>query len=232
MRRSFWTELLDLLSPRRCAGCGDRLAPTETVFCHVCWWHMPLTHFEDQALDNKMARMFWGLLPLERAVALFDYEPGTEVANMIHAIKYFDRPDIAEEMGRIMADRLSAKGFFEGIDAMVPVPLSADRLRERGYNQSEMIARGIGERTGLPIYNKVLARKAFKGSQTRLNPYERKENVEHAFELVDGGNIAGRHLLLVDDVMTTGSTLLACGRLLAQEADVRVSVLTLGYTGW
>ncbi len=232
MERSFWTELLDFLSPRRCAGCGNRLSATESVFCHECWWHMPLTHYEDNALENRMARTFWGLLPMERAAALFFYEPNTEMANMIHAVKYFDRPDLAENMGRIVAVRFAKKGFFETVDAMVPVPLSPDRLKQRGYNQSEMIARGIGEVTAIPIYNKVLARRTFQGSQTRLNPFERRDNVEHAFVLSDGSQLTGKHLLLVDDVMTTGSTLLACGELLAQQKGVKVSILTLGYTSW
>jgi ComF family protein len=230
MKTSFWTKLFDLFAPRRCAGCGRRLSAEESVFCAVCQLHVPLTHFSHDVYDNPMARLFWGLLPTERAAALFYYEPNTEVAHLLHAIKYFDRPDLAEAMGCLVAERLTTVGFFEGIDGIVPVPLSADRCRQRGYNQCELIAQGVSRVTGLPIYNNVLVRTTFQGSQTHLNAFERRENVSHSFVLTDAADLSDRHLLLLDDVVTTGSTLLACGQQLRQISGVRLSFLTLGFT--
>lgn len=220
--------MLDLFSPRRCVGCSGRLMPSEAVLCSDCLWHMPLTHFSQHACDNPMARLFWGLFPIERAAALFYYEPNTRMASMIHAMKYYNRSDVAENMGRMVARSFMDDGFFDGIDAIVPIPLSKDRQRQRGYNQSERIASGISSVTGIPVYNKVLGRKTFAGSQTRLNVYQRRENVEQAFRLQDAASLTGRHLLLVDDVVTTGSTIAACGRLLQQIPDVKISVLALG----
>ena len=228
MKTSFWTKLLDLFSPRLCVGCGNRLMPSEAVLCSDCLLHMPLTHFSQHAFDNPMARLFWGLFPVERAAALFFYEPNTQMANMIHAMKYYDRSDVAENMGVLVARSFMADGFFDGIDAIVPVPLSKDRLRQRGYNQSECIASGVSQVTRIPVCKKVLGRKTFAGSQTHLSVYQRRENVEQAFHLQDAVSLSGHHLLLVDDVVTTGSTIAACGRLLQQIPDVRISVLALG----
>ena len=132
-------------------------------------------------------------------------------------------------MGRQLAYKLSAKGFFEDIDALVPVPLTSDRLRERGYNQSHHIALGIGTVTGIPVYPNILERTQFQVSQTHQNLYERRENVRNAFRLADDRSLSGRHVLLVDDVITTGSTLLACATELLKTPGVRVSIATLGW---
>ena len=230
MRTSFWTKLLDLIAPRTCVVCGQRLSPEETALCPACMLHLPLTHYADQPLDNPLARLFWGQFPIERATALFYYEPHSELAEIIYSLKYRNRPEVGWQMGHIAARYLQDSGFFEGIDALVPVPIARKRKRQRGYNQGEEIARGISEATGLPICQKVVERCEFKQSQTRLNPYERRDNVEQAFRLTDPDRIAHRHLLLIDDIITTGSTINACARQLAQAPDVRISVFALGYS--
>ena len=120
--------------------------------------------------------------------------------------------------------------MFEGIDAIVPVPLARKRERERGYNQSLELAKGVSEVTGLPIYNKVVKRTKFMGSQTQRGRWERNENVEHVFELVDGDSINGKHLLLIDDVVTTGATIIACAQKMQKASNVKISVLALGFT--
>ena len=230
MKTSFWTKLLDLISPRLCVACGRRLSAEQSVLCAGCMLHMPLTGFSSQPLDNPLARLFWGQFPVERATAMFYYEPHSESAEIVYTLKYRHRPEVGQQAGQVLAHDLLAEGFFEGIDALVPVPLARKRQRQRGYNQSEEIARGISLATGLPIYNKVVERLDFKTSQTRLTPYERRENVEQAFRLLDARRIAHRHLLLVDDVITTGSIISACARQLCQAEGVRISVLALGYS--
>lgn len=132
-------------------------------------------------------------------------------------------------MGRMAAKELLMTDFFEGIEAVVPVPLAKKRERQRGYNQSLEIAKGISEATALPIYNKVVARTVFKGSQTNRGRWDRNENVEKAFLLTDGESVRGKHLLLVDDVVTTGATVIACAKELVKAGDVKVSVLSLGF---
>jgi len=230
MRTSLWTKLLDLIAPRTCVVCGRRLSAEEAVLCPACMLHLPLTHYAAHPFDNPLARLFWGQFPIERATALFFYEPHAELAELIYSLKYRNRPEVGRQMGRIAARSLLDEGFFEGIDALVPVPIARRRQRQRGYNQSREIACGISEATGIPIFSKVVERLEFRQSQTRLNPYERRENVEEAFRLTDPGRIAHRHLLLVDDVITTGSTINACARQLASAPDVRISVFALGYS--
>ena len=133
-------------------------------------------------------------------------------------------------MGRMVATELQRDGFFDGIDEIVPVPLTKERLRQRGYNQSEEIAKGINEITGLPINKDAVKRIVFKGSQTRRSRWDRQENVEYAFKLTHGEPIAGKHLLIVDDVVTTGATIIACAKELVKASNVKISVLSLGLT--
>lgn len=177
-----------------------------------------------------MAQLFWGQLPVERAAALMHYEPHSEMAQMVYRLKYDQRPDIGEDLGRIMANEMQQAGFFDGIDVILPVPLAPKRLRRRGYNQSEMLARGISEITGLPIVTRAVKRLYFRGSQTSLTRQERLENVEGVFQLRRGELLENRHVLLVDDVCTTGATILACGQTLKDIKGIKMSVLTLGFT--
>lgn len=226
---SIWQRLLDLIAPRLCVVCGRRLAPSERVICAVCNLHLPRTGYQLSAYDNPMARLFWGIIPVERVAALFFYEAGSRTSNILYDLKYHDRPEIGREMGRLMAREFMETGFFEGIDLIVPLPLARKRQRQRGYNQSMELARGISEATSLPIYNRIVRRASFVKSQTQMRRQERQENVEGAFELKDPASVHGRHVLLVDDVITTGATMTACARELLKAGDVRLSLLSLGF---
>jgi ComF family protein len=176
-----------------------------------------------------MAKMFWGQIPIERATALFYYEAHAETANILYELKYKNHPEIGETMGRMMARELQRADFFDGIDGIVPVPLAKKRERQRGYNQSMEIAKGVSEITSLPIYNKVVKRNTFSGSQTSKGRWERNENVENVFELIDGDSIRGKHLLIIDDVVTTGATIIACAKEIGKAEGVCFSVLSLGF---
>ena len=223
---SFWRRLLDLISPRLCVVCGHRLSVTEEAICSKCNFHLPRTGFHLNAYDNEMARLFWAQIPIERATAFFYYEPHAQTANIIYELKYKNRSDIGCTVGRMLAKEILPAGFFDGIDGIVPIPLAKKRLRQRGYNQSEEIAQGVSEITGLPIHKKAVRRTVFEGSQTNKGRWERHDNVERVFELKA---ISGRHLLLIDDVVTTGATCLACAKALCQAGGVRISILSLGF---
>lgn len=225
---SFWSRLLDLISPRLCVVCGNRLAVTEETLCSKCYLHLPRTDFANDLYENVMAKLFWGQIKLEKATALFYYEPHAETAQILYELKYKNHPEIGVVMGRMMAKELMKSGLFEDIDALVPVPLAKKRERERGYNQSLELAKGVSEVTGLPIANLVIRRTKFVGSQTKRGRWERNENVEHVFELVDD-NISDQHLLLIDDVVTTGATVIACAKEMQKASNVRISVLALGF---
>ena len=210
--------------------CGQRLAPAEAALCTSCHLHLPFTAFEHRPVDNPLARLFWGQLPVERAAAWFFYEPQAGTGLLIHDLKYHGRPLLAQHLGCIMARQMAAAHFFDGIDALVPVPLTRRRQWQRGYNQSMEICRGISQVTGLPIYNKVLRRSRFNASQTTMSANQRRTNVEGAFELADAAAVSGRHVLLIDDVITTGATVIACGQALCEAKDLQLSVLSLGFT--
>ena len=224
------TRILDFISPRACVVCDHRLSPTERSLCGVCLFHLPRTGFYLKPLDNPMAQLFWKLSPVQKAAALFYYQPHSETAQLVYRLKYNNRPDIGEDMGRVIANELQQSDFFSNIDVLLPVPLSSKRLRQRGYNQSEMLAIGVSDITHLPIVTKALRRKEFHQSQTKLNRWQRQENVADTFQLVDDSHLKGRHVLLIDDVCTTGATLIACANALKDVEGIRISSLTLGFT--
>ena len=227
---NWWSSILDLISPRQCVVCGERLTPTERSICSVCLRHLPRTTYQFTPDDNPMAQLFWHLTPIERAAALIYYEPHSEMARIVYQLKYGQRPDIGEDMGRLMAVEMEFARYFEGIDALLPVPLARKRLRQRGYNQSERLAEGIRQKTGLPVITRAVGRKHFLQSQTQLSRHERQENVQDIFELRDERPLKGRHLLLIDDICTTGATLIALVDAIKHVEGIRLSVLTFGFT--
>lgn len=227
---NWWTRIVDFIAPRSCVICGRRLSPTERSLCSVCVLHLYRTTFQFTPEDNEMAQLFWGLLPVERTAALIYYEPRSETAALIYKLKYGHRPDIGEDLGRIMAEEMKPAGFLDGIDILLPIPLSKKRYWQRGYNQSEMLARGMSEVTGLPVITKAVRRTNFRQSQTSLTRKERQENVEGTFVLRHPEFLENKHVLLIDDICTTGATLLACSEAIRSVKGIRISILTLGFT--
>lgn len=230
MIRIFLKRLFDIIFPRVCVNCGEPLTITEDGFCIGCLLDLPHTNFHLNPRENEMAQLFYVVLPIEKATAWMFYSPHSQASHFVHQMKYKENYEIGEIAGRMLAAEVKDSGFFDGIDVLVPVPITRKRLNQRGYNQSEHIAIGISEITGIPIDTKVLRRKHFHQSQTHLNFYERRENVENAFELRNGERIRGRHVLLVDDIVTYGATIIACGTELMKAGDVKISVISLGYT--
>lgn len=176
-----------------------------------------------------MSKRFWGLLPIERAAALFFYESKSEASRVILQLKYNNHPEYGEILGKMVAREFQPQQFFDGIDALIPIPLAPNRLRQRGYNQSLEIARGVQAVTRLPIITDAVRRNTFTESQTRKTRLERNENVSDVFERIPETDISGKHILLVDDVVTTGATATACGQELLKAEDVRISVLSLAF---
>lgn len=229
MRVSFLQRLLDLTNPRACAVCGERLGAEETLFCTVCLLHLPLTDFLTQPDDNPMTQMFWGRLPVEKAYALMYYTAHATSSYPVYKLKYLNAPEIGVELGRYVGKRLCKAGFFSDIDALVPVPLTRQHQRKRGYNQSQMIAEGIAEESQLPIWNHVVRRKSFNSSQTNKGRLERAANVEGTFELIDTDKMKGAHVLIVDDVVTTGATVCSLGKEMRKAEDIRISLVSIGF---
>ena len=176
-----------------------------------------------------MTQIFWGLLPIEKASALIYYTAHATSSYPVYKLKYMNFPEMGIELGRYMGRQLCKAGFFSEIDAIIPVPLTQKHQRQRGYNQSQMIAEGIAEECHLPIWNNVVKRKTFNSSQTNKGRIERAVNVKEAFELVDAYQIKGAHVLIVDDVVTTGATICSLGQELRKVEGVKISVVSIGF---
>ena len=224
---SFFSRVLDLIAPRVCPACGCRLGITEEPLCAACNIALPRTMHQLHSFDNEAARLFWGRIPVEKCAAFFLYKPSSPSSNLIYKLKYFDRPDIGEQLGQLVATEYATENFFDGITALLPVPLTRRRTIQRGYNQSLEIARGISAVTGLPIVTNAIRRKSFIESQTQKDLWQRTKNVENAFELCAAEKLNNRHVLLIDDVITTGATLTAVGKELTKVPDIKISILSL-----
>lgn len=238
MRLSLLAQILDLLCPRHCLICGQRLLGEEEIICIACNLHLPRTNTWQQPEDNDMAKLFWHSIPVEKCCALFHYHGHAPASNLLYQLKYNQHEEVGVGMGHLLANEALRIQFFDGIDAIVPIPLAPKRKRERGYNQSEAIARGLYEATKIPILNKLVRRKTFVESQTHKNRWERNINVQDVFALspdyAPGGSKAEslehKHLLIVDDVCTTGATIISCCRELMKATDsMKFSILTIGY---
>ncbi len=183
--------------------------------------------FWEHPYDNPLARMYWGKIPVEKVTAYFYFTPQSAQARMVYGAKYHGRANIALELGEMLADEMT--GFFDDIDIIIPLPVSIKRRMMRGYNQSEMIARGISKVTGIPIERHAVIRRYFDKSQTHLTREERRDNVDDVFVLKDADAIKGKHVLIVDDVITTGATTISCANEILKAENVKVSILALGY---
>lgn len=230
MRMSIWTDICALLFPRLCVVCGKILTPSEEGVCVSCLSKLPYTRLLNTP-GNEMEKCFWGRLPVERASSLFFYSKGGMVSDILYSMKYHGRKRLCCTMGRLLAGELESSGFFDGVDVLVPLPLSDKRLRQRGYNQSEWLAEGIRQLTGIPLCTDVVARSRNNVTQTHKSRYERWQNVENLFCLTGKPHLLeGRHVLLVDDVLTTGATLVACADALSGIKGIRISIVTLAWT--
>jgi len=223
-----WEDFISLLFPRLCYGCGNHLMRNESLICTECYVLIPRTNFHLKA-DNPVAQLFWGRCQIEKAAAFSFYTKDSRIRKLIHQLKYKGIKEVGPELGRIYARSLLHSGFFEGIDIIIPVPLHPTKMRKRGFNQSDLISDGISAVSGIPLDTKILIRKTISATQTRKSRYDRWTNVEDIFRVTYENKLAGRHILLVDDVITTGSTLEACANEILKVEDTKVSVVALAY---
>lgn len=224
------SDLWELFFPRCCVLCGKRLLKEEEHLCFRCLSNLPRTQLHLQA-GNEVEKCFWGKFPVEKASAFLYYAKGGDVRKLLFAFKYYGNSVLGRFLGVCMASELLPSGFFEGIDCIVPVPLHPEKEKKRGFNQSEVLAKGIASVVDIPVANQLLIRKQYTETQTRKGNYERWMNVKDVFEISHAAFLEGKHILLVDDVMTTGATLVACADAMTRISGLRISVLTLAWAG-
>ena len=228
MKMTLLTDLWQLFFPRCCLLCGQRLLKGEEHICFRCLVALPRTHLQK---ENELEKSLWGKLPIERANAFLFYAKGGDVRKLLFDLKYYGNADLGHFLGRCMASELLPSGFFNDIDYIVPVPLHARKQKKRGYNQSEVLAEGIASVTKIPMDKHLLIRNKDIETQTHKGNYERWENVRNVFECLSPEKLSDKHILLVDDVLTTGATIVACADALGKIPGLRISVLTLAWAG-
>lgn len=212
--------------PRLCPVCGKALDGDEQWLCRNCLAKLPRTRYEDVEF-NTMEQHFAGKIPIERATAYFFYEKGSPYASILHDIKYHSVPRMGQWLSARAVKDMAGSHFFEDLDVVTAVPLHRSKLAKRGYNQSEYLARGIADALGIPYVEPLKAVRPHS-TQTHKGAIERWQNIQGNYALKnDADRLAGKHILLVDDVITTGSTLTVCASLLKEIPEVKVSLFTL-----
>ena len=216
----------DVAMPRVCPVCGKALDNDEQWLCRKCLAALPRTRYEETDF-NTMEQHFAGKVPIERATAYFFYEKGSPYASILHDIKYHSLPKMGYWLASRAVTEMAGSHFFEGIDVVTAVPLHRSKLAHRGYNQSEHLARGIADRLGIPYVEALNAVKPHS-TQTNKGALERWQNIQGNYALKnDASHLSGKHILLVDDVITTGSTLTVCASLLKSIPGATISLFTL-----
>lgn len=224
-------DILDFLFPRYCVMCGERLKTFEKGICLHCNVSLPRTYHWQRPYDNPLAKRYYGRIPINKAVSYIHFHPKTDTAQIVYQFKYHSQPYLARQIGRMMAQEIG-EGFFNDIDAIVPIPITRSRQRHRGYNQSEQIAFGISSVTGINVCSNLVKRVTNTVSQTTLSYTERVTNIEGVFKLSASleskriKNYVGKHLLVIDDVITTGSTTIECANQLLMISGVKISVIS------
>ena len=219
-------SLLQIVFPHVCDGCGSDLLNIESQLCLHCLAALPETNFEKHAA-NPVEKMFWGRLSIVSATALLYFTKESLVQKLMHQFKYKSNKDLGLQLGRLMGIALKDSNRFDTIDALVPLPLFPSKEKRRGYNQATVLCEGIAEIFPRPILKNSITRPQHTETQTKKGRIDRWKNIEGKFELVDTASIQHKHLLLVDDVVTTGATLEACGSELLKTGNVSLSIATL-----
>jgi ComF family protein len=218
-------SILHILFPHVCDGCGSDIIDEESSLCIKCIAELPETNFHLHA-NNPVEKIFWGRLPLICATAQYYFIKESMMQRLMHELKYKGNRELGKQLGRLMGYDLQKTNRFRKVDYLVPLPLFASKEKKRGYNQATILCEGIAEVVNTEIAKDVIVRTQYTETQTKKGRIERWQNIEGKFELITPEKIRNKNILLVDDVITTGATLEACGQELLQ-ATPKLSVATL-----
>jgi ComF family protein len=222
-------DFISLFFPKYCFGCEGALVKGETLVCTACIYEMARTNYHLHQ-DNLFYHRLRGRLPIKYAMAFFKFIKGSRVQNLLHALKYENKPELAKMLGRVYGNELLQAGFQHEFDYIIPVPLHPVKHKRRGYNQSEEFGQGLSEILRVPCSSHFLSRVKVTETQTRKSKLGRWENVEDVFKLNSEDALKGKRILLVDDIVTTGSTLEACGKKLLPDYCKELSIACIAAT--
>lgn len=221
------SDLVELIFPRHCYVCGEVLSRQEHDMCLDCLYKLPKI---EKTQLGEMEKVFWGRFNVERVASYIYYQKESPYNRLLHKMKYGNHPEVGTRLAVMAAENIAKEGFFDGIDAIVPLPLSKKKRRQRGYNQCDYIAEGLSLKSGIPVIKDCVIRTKANESQTHKSRDERWKNAEGIFSLANPQAIDGKHILLIDDILTTGATLTNCAMAIQQHCKCRISVFTLAYT--
>lgn len=224
------SDFIALIFPNVCASCGKSLFKNERTICTYCSYYLPKTNFHFDS-NNPVAKIFWGRVHIHSAAAFYGFNKGSKVQQLIHQLKYKGHKQIGVTIGKWYGHELTYCDDFNTVDTVIPVPLHPKKQKKRGYNQSDYFAEGLAESMNITADLTSLYRAYESDTQTKKSRFNRWQNVETIFEVRNAENLAGKHILLVDDVITTGATLEACAHTLLKVPDVKVSIATIAYAG-
>jgi len=224
--KTILSDTLHLFYPHLCTGCGSDLLQEDNILCLRCITNLPHTNFAQHA-NNPIEKIFWGRISLVAAHSEFYFAKESLIQHLIHQLKYKGNQEVGIYLGELMGRSLLNSNRFKNIDYLIPLPLFPDKERTRGYNQAAVICRGLSGIMNVPVLSGKVTRQRFTETQTKKHRTERWENVADSFMLNDKEKLQGKNILLIDDVITTGATLEACGHSIMQAAEVNLSIATL-----
>jgi len=221
--KNIFRDFIDLFYPSLCICCKNRLVNQEPFICLECLSTLPLAnHLETEG--DHLEKLFYGRLQLENIACFGYFTKGGKFQKIIHEIKYKNNKDLAIYIGKLCGNKLKDSNFIKDIDYIVPVPLHPNRLKKRGYNQSLLLAQGIAEKINLPIIDNNLIRLKDNDSQTTKSKIERWNNIDKIFEVEDKSVFQNKHILIIDDVITTGATIEICTKTILKETKTQISI--------
>jgi ComF family protein len=224
----YLADFVALLFPQLCAACNASLVASEHIICLDCRYNLPYTNFHTQP-DNIVAQQFYGKINIRAAYALYFFNKGGNVQNLMHHFKYSGMKQIGNILGNIAGNQLTENPVFNTVDYIIPVPLHKKRLKMRGYNQSACFADGLAQKLNAAVEIDNLVRVVATDTQTHKSRFARFENMQEVFAVSKPQRLEGKHILLVDDIITTGSTLEACGIELLKVPGLKLSIATIAY---
>ena len=219
-------DFFSLFYPSLCLSCGESLLNGEDCICTYCRYHLPLTEYHHE-LENPLIQHFWGKVPIHSAAAYYYFHKGEKVQRLLHQLKYQGRKEIGVKIGELYGFDLMKSQLFSTVDVVIPVPLYYKKEKKRGYNQSTTFAQGLAKSMGKELDDKTLLRVKPSETQTKKNRFSRWENVNEIFVLKEADHLIKKHILLVDDVITTGATLEACALQLTRIKHITISIAAI-----
>ncbi len=224
-------DFFRLIFPQNCISCGNNLYKHEDQLCNFCKSNLPKTNFH-LSIKNPVDALFHGRVPLKLTSSFYTFTKEGSVQKILHAIKYKHNKELAILIGKLYADDIKELEILSDMHYIIPVPLHPKKLKSRGFNQSEEFAFGLSQGLNIPVNTTCLQRAEFTTTQTKKNKYERWENVEDKFVVKQSFELENKHVILVDDVITTGATIEACCSVLQQVPGIKISVLSMAYASF